>query len=60
MGKLDFMNAVEEMKAAIAFLKDEGSPKVAITGFCMGGALAFAAASKVFHSLASFLSSAWT
>jgi len=46
MSNLDFMNAVEEMKSAIAFLKQEGSPKVGITGFCMGGALTFAAASK--------------
>jgi len=46
MTNLDFMQAVEEMKQAIAFLKSEGSPKVGITGFCMGGALTFAAASK--------------
>ncbi|KAK3260289.1 hypothetical protein CYMTET_30746 [Cymbomonas tetramitiformis] len=28
MDNLDFMNAVEEMKAAVAYLKAEGSPKV--------------------------------
>eukprot|EP00854_Cymbomonas_tetramitiformis_P012709 gene12709-15027_t len=27
MDNLDFMNAVEEMKAAVAYLKAEGSPK---------------------------------
>eukprot|EP00976_Prorocentrum_cordatum_P096107 1190435-Prorocentrum_minimum.AAC.1 len=52
MNNLDFMNAVEEIKQGIAFLKAEGSAKVGITGFCMGGALTFAAASKVGHVLA--------
>eukprot|EP00438_Fugacium_kawagutii_P015083 Skav214574 [mRNA] locus=scaffold57:88320:90406:+ [translate_table: standard] len=40
MGSLDFPNAVKEIQQAASFLKSEGSDKVGITGFCMGGALA--------------------
>ncbi|KAL6752126.1 dienelactone hydrolase [Haematococcus lacustris] len=47
MGNLDFGNAVKEIGEAAAYLKDTGSPKVGITGFCMGGALTFAAAQHV-------------
>mmetsp|Transcript_11725 Transcript_11725/g.25033 ORF Transcript_11725/g.25033 Transcript_11725/m.25033 type:complete len:236 (+) Transcript_11725:103-810(+) len=39
MSNLDFPAAVEEIKAAAAFLKAEGCPTVGATGFCMGGAL---------------------
>lgn len=46
MGALDFNAAVKELAAAVAFLKAEGSPQVGLTGFCMGGALTLAAASK--------------
>ncbi|KAJ1454852.1 dienelactone hydrolase [Pelagophyceae sp. CCMP2097] len=40
MSNLDFPNAVVEIGEAAAFLKAEGSSKVGIIGFCMGGALA--------------------
>ena len=43
MSNLDFQNAVKEISEAAAFLKNEGSPVVGITGFCMGGALTMGA-----------------
>ena len=46
MGALDFGIAVKEICAAAAHLKAEGSPKVGVTGFCMGGALALLSAAK--------------
>eukprot|EP00238_Polyblepharides_amylifera_P013096 CAMPEP_0196572236 /NCGR_PEP_ID=MMETSP1081-20130531/2316_1 /TAXON_ID=36882 /ORGANISM="Pyramimonas amylifera, Strain CCMP720" /LENGTH=219 /DNA_ID=CAMNT_0041889481 /DNA_START=796 /DNA_END=1452 /DNA_ORIENTATION=+ len=46
MGQLDFQTAVEEIQQAAAFLKQQGAPKVGVVGFCMGGALSFAAAAK--------------
>jgi len=46
MGNLDFPAAVSEIIAATAVLKDEGSKKCGITGFCMGGALSLAASTK--------------
>ena len=43
MGHLDWMAAIAEIKEAASYLKTvEGCPKVGITGFCMGGALALA------------------
>ena len=43
MGHLDWLLAVSEIKEAASFLRNkEGCPKVGITGFCMGGALALA------------------
>lgn len=45
MSNLDFANACAEIAAAAEYLRSSGSPRVACTGFCMGGALAFAAAS---------------
>jgi len=42
MGTLDFKNAVEDIRAAAKYLKEEGSEKVGVTGFCMGGALTIA------------------
>mmetsp|Transcript_5185 Transcript_5185/g.11527 ORF Transcript_5185/g.11527 Transcript_5185/m.11527 type:complete len:239 (-) Transcript_5185:299-1015(-) len=39
MSNLDFPQAVKEISEAAAFLKAEGSPKVGVVGFCMGGAL---------------------
>ena len=39
MGNLDFPGAVQEISQAAAYLKEEGSPSVGVTGFCMGGAL---------------------
>lgn len=44
MGNLNFPEAVEEIKAASAFLTSEGSKKCGVTGFCMGGALSLASA----------------
>merc|ERR1712151_637658 len=43
-GNLNFPEAVAEIKAAAAFLKDEGSKACGGTGFCMGGALSLASA----------------
>jgi carboxymethylenebutenolidase len=43
MNNLDFKAAVEEISAAAAYLRATGSPKVGVTGFCMGGALTLAA-----------------
>lgn len=47
MTSLDFHRALEEVRMAIQHLLDSGSPKVGITGGCMGGALSFAAAQHV-------------
>lgn len=44
MNSLDWATAVEEMKAAVQYLRDDGASKVGCIGFCMGGALALAAA----------------
>ncbi|KAI8464411.1 MAG: dienelactone hydrolase family-domain-containing protein [Monoraphidium minutum] len=44
MNHLDFKAAVAEMKAAADYLRSTGSSKVGAVGFCMGGALTFAAA----------------
>jgi carboxymethylenebutenolidase len=47
MKALDFGKAVQEIAGAVAFLRERGSAKVAVTGYCMGGALSFAAAVNV-------------
>lgn len=47
MKALDFGKAVQEIAGAVAFLHQRGSAKVAVTGYCMGGALSFAAAVNV-------------
>lgn len=44
MKALDFGKAVQEIAGAVAFLRERTSGKIAITGYCMGGALAFASA----------------
>ena len=44
MTSLDFQAAVGELGEAAQFLRAEGSPKVGVVGFCMGGALSLAAA----------------
>lgn len=44
MSGLDWQGAVQDVGGAGALLKEEGAPKVAVTGFCMGGALSLAAA----------------
>ena len=43
MGSLDFANAVAEISHAAAYLKETGSPRVGVVGFCMGGALTMGA-----------------
>jgi len=42
MSGLDWPGAVEDVKGAVQYLHDNGSKKVGITGFCMGGALTLA------------------
>ena len=44
MKALDFGKAVQEIAGAVAFLRDQSSGKIAITGYCLGGALTFASA----------------
>jgi carboxymethylenebutenolidase len=44
MSNLDFPAAVKELGEAVAYLKASGASKVGVVGFCMGGALSFAAA----------------
>jgi carboxymethylenebutenolidase len=51
MKALDFGKAVQEIAGAVAFLRDQSSGKVAVTGYCLGGALAFASAVNI-HGLA--------
>ncbi|KAG2448703.1 hypothetical protein HYH02_006059 [Chlamydomonas schloesseri] len=52
MTSLDFRRAVEEVRQAAQYLLGSGSPRVGITGGCMGGALSFAAAEHVGDLLA--------
>jgi carboxymethylenebutenolidase len=49
MKQLDFPRALQEITGAIAYLKGHarGNGKVALTGYCMGGALSFATAAAV-------------
>ena len=47
MKALDFGKAVQEIAGAVAFVRDRSSGKVAITGYCLGGALAFASAVQI-------------
>jgi len=49
MQALDFPRAVQEIAAAVSFLKTHprGTGKVSVTGYCMGGALSFATAAAV-------------
>jgi len=42
MEGLDWQGAVKDIGASVKWLKDNGSPKVGVTGFCMGGALSLA------------------
>mmetsp|Transcript_39658 Transcript_39658/g.33490 ORF Transcript_39658/g.33490 Transcript_39658/m.33490 type:complete len:112 (+) Transcript_39658:224-559(+) len=44
MNNLNFPVAVQRIGALIKWAKDQGCPKVGVMGFCMGGALSFAAA----------------
>ena len=48
MKALDFGKAVQEIAGAVAFLaRSLGNGKVAVTGYCMGGALALATACNI-------------
>lgn len=42
--ELDWPGAVKDIAASAKWLKEHGSPKVGVTGFCMGGALTVASA----------------
>lgn len=49
MNALDFDKALEAIAAAVGMLRDHprGNGKVAVTGYCMGGALSFATSTRV-------------
>lgn len=48
MNDLDWPGAIKDIQAAAKYLlKDVGCSKIGVTGFCMGGALSFAAAALV-------------
>ncbi|HET9627093.1 MAG TPA: dienelactone hydrolase family protein [Kofleriaceae bacterium] len=47
MKALDFGKAVQEIAGAVAFVRARSSGKVGVTGYCMGGALAFASAVNI-------------
>jgi len=48
MGDLNFGDAAgQDIRGAVQYLKATGSPKVAVTGFCMGGALTVLSACNV-------------
>jgi carboxymethylenebutenolidase len=47
MKALDFGKAVQEIAGAVAFLRDRSNGKVAVTGYCMGGALSLASAVNI-------------
>jgi carboxymethylenebutenolidase len=44
MHDLDWEGAVQDLSAGAKYLKSNGCTKVGVTGFCLGGALSFAAA----------------
>ena len=44
MKALDFGKAVQEIAGAVAFVRERSTGKIAVTGYCMGGALALASA----------------
>lgn len=43
MGNLDWFGAVQDIQAAVDYLKANGVEKIGCVGFCMGGALTIAA-----------------
>jgi carboxymethylenebutenolidase len=47
MSNLDWLGAVEDIRAASVTLAAEGNGKVGVVGFCMGGALSLASAALV-------------
>ncbi|GAB2215038.1 hypothetical protein Droror1_Dr00019412 [Drosera rotundifolia] len=44
MDGLDWQGAVKDIQASVSWLKANGSKKVGVTGYCMGGALSIASA----------------
>ncbi|XP_077250930.1 alpha/beta-Hydrolases superfamily protein [Tasmannia lanceolata] len=44
MDGLDWKGAIEDIRASVSWLKANGSKKVGVTGYCMGGALSIASA----------------
>uniref|UniRef100_A0A0D6R4Q9 Dienelactone hydrolase domain-containing protein n=1 Tax=Araucaria cunninghamii TaxID=56994 RepID=A0A0D6R4Q9_ARACU len=44
MDGLDWQGAIKDISASVKWLKENGSKKVGVTGFCMGGALSIASA----------------
>lgn len=46
MNGLNFKSAVQDIIGCVRFLKTKGCDKVAVSGFCMGGALALATAAS--------------
>ncbi|KAG8045073.1 hypothetical protein GUJ93_ZPchr0008g12924 [Zizania palustris] len=42
MDGLDWQGAIKDIQASVKWLKANGSPKVGVTGYCMGGALSIA------------------
>jgi carboxymethylenebutenolidase len=46
MSGLDWKGAVADISGAVSFLREKGAKKVAVVGFCMGGALALASATQ--------------
>jgi carboxymethylenebutenolidase len=47
MKALDFGKAVQEIAGAVAFVRERSNGKVAVTGYCLGGALSFASAVNI-------------
>lgn len=47
MTNLDFPGALEDIRGAALLLRSQGSTKVGVIGFCMGGALALASAVRL-------------
>ena len=47
MSNMDWNGAVKDIQSATDYLKEGGCEKVAVLGFCMGGALSIASAVKV-------------
>jgi carboxymethylenebutenolidase len=47
MKALDFGKAIQEIAGAVNFVRERSSGKVAITGYCLGGALSFASAVNI-------------
>jgi carboxymethylenebutenolidase len=44
MKALDFGKAIQEIAGAVSYVRDQSNGKVAVTGYCLGGALSFASA----------------